>query len=95
MVGGRRANAAAAAARSKVVKDIPNTMGPGLAAAKIHVASQSAIQKSYISSGRRAVGMSAAGITLGGMGMYKNRDGSRGGYSAPSTRTARGTGRYA
>lgn len=42
--------------------------------------------------GKRTVG---AAIGLGGVGMYKNRDGSRGGYRPPSTRTARGSGRYA
>lgn len=42
--------------------------------------------------GRRATG---AAVALGGVGMYKNRDGSRGGYRPPSTRTARGSGRYA
>ncbi len=45
--------------------------------------------------GRRATGAAVALGGAGGVGMYKNRDGSRGGYRAPSMRAPRGTGRYA
>lgn len=49
----------------------------------------------YAQAGKKTVGGGAMAISLGGVGMYKNRDGSRGGYRPPSTRTARGSGRYA
>lgn len=42
-------------------------------------------------------GMMRAGgvVGLGGVGMYRKRNGSRGGYASPSTQTARGSGRFA
>jgi len=71
----------------------------GIAAAKTrttksaaNAAMNAAVAKRQTQVGRRALG---ASVALGGVGMYKNRDGSRGGYSAPSMRTPRGTGRYA
>lgn len=46
---------------------------------------------------QRQVGLryGAGAATVGGIGGYRNKNGSRGGYASPSTRTARGSGRYA
>ncbi len=51
-----------------------------------------AIRARQFQVGRR---YAAGGVALGGVGMYRNRSGSRGGYSPPSMRTAKGSGRYA
>lgn len=56
---------------------------------------QNAIATRQREVGRRTVGAAGAAGAGGSLAMYKNRDGSRGGYRPPSTRTARGTGRYA
>jgi hypothetical protein len=37
----------------------------------------------------------AGGVAVGGIGMYRNKGGSRGGYVSPSTRAPRGSGRFA
>lgn len=58
-------------------------------------AGQAAMRSSYVAAGKTPTRAAGAAVALGGVGMYKNRDGSRGGYRPPSTRTARGSGRYA
>lgn len=101
MVGGKRAQAAGATAAKAVLnssKKVTTPYGviiPSSAKTAASKASANAMQASYISSGRRAMGITAGLGAAGSVGMYKNRDGSRGGYRAPSTRTPRGTGRYA
>jgi hypothetical protein len=93
-VGGKRAQAAGAAAARAALKNSKYTSYPAAATAA-NKARASAMQASYISSGRKAMGVAAGAGALGSVGMYKNRDGSRGGYRAPSMRAPRGTGRYA
>ena len=52
----------------------------------------SAIRSRQMQVGRR---YAAGGIALGGVGMYKNKTGSRGGYHGPNMQAPRGSGRYA
>jgi len=95
MVGGKRAQAAgAAAAKAAFNKNAKNAFDASAGRAA-DIARAKAMSASYVSSGRKAMGITAGVAALGSVGMYKNRDGSRGGYRAPSMRAPRGTGRYA
>jgi hypothetical protein len=56
-----------------------------------------AVRNSAIRSRQMQVGAryAAGGAALGGVGMYKNRTGSRGGYHGPNMQPPTGSGRFA
>jgi len=90
--GSKKAAAAAQAAAAQAARQGGSI---GAIAGRSQKAAQAAMSASHYSTGRRVLIRGAMASPLAGVGMYKNRDGSRGGYRAPSTRTPRGTGRYA
>jgi len=90
--GGKKAAAAAQAAATRAARQ---GGAPATQAGRSAQAAQAAMSASHYSTGRKVMMGSAAASPFVGIGMHKNQDGSRGGYRPPSTRTARGTGRYA
>ena len=73
-------------------------MAPGGMKSGLRGSASSRLQardSAYMQAGKRTVMGGLAAGSLGSISMYKNKDGSRGGYRSPSTRTATGSGRYA